>query len=787
MSFLDPIEVSNLQGKLITDLPSLGKLYKAKKSDYYQKNVDHSLVEGMLADGWEEFGTPLKTKTKLRKLKEHSTKFENDLWCQCYELGYRCLNYDENFILPFGQNSGDKKQIDVIAADDDTILLIECKSKEKRTTKIESYKTELEGLGERIYGFGKSLKQIFKKKSVKIKYIFATRKIRLHDDGADIKRLIDNKSFYYNDNTYDYVNELIKSYKNAARYQYLGLLFKDQLISRDKIEVPAIEGKMGKETYYMFSIEPHLLLKMGFILHRTKANEAEMPTYQRLLRPARLKGISKFINDGGYFPNSIILNFSQKVNQIEFVPASTRAGVTKSRFGTLKIPNAFAIAYIIDGQHRVYGYANSEYKETNTIPVVAFKDLEATEQLQIFMDINENQKAVSADLRLTLEEDLYWDSNRADLRFRALRSSIVKALATPTSGPLYNKITIGEDKSVLASKPFATALSKSGLLPVARGNQYDSNSVTSALYNINNQNHNDEMVRARKNIVRFLNLCYGYVEEHYPEIFERKDNFIISNRGTYAFICLVGSLNDFETTRGRLNIKSTPAERFKKIEKYLNHFLERIKNLTRDEEDQMLPQYGSGAETKWLRFFQWFVNTRFNQYEPVELIDWKERQDDNLQDEGRKLGVEVEKFIKHKVLEKLHQLYGDDWDLEIGEIQQKCEIRAKEQIQRAFKDGLGRQEIPWTDMFFINDYKVIIEKSWTKFPDPVPDGFKNFETEFSFDAGFGLNSKADCLKWIVLFNSYRNLWAHEGTKEKRLNREEVGFLKSVHDRFVLNV
>jgi DNA sulfur modification protein DndB len=62
----------------------------------------------------------------------------------------------------------------------------------------------------------------------------------------------------------------------------------------------------------MFSIEPHLLLKMGFILHRTKANESEMPTYQRLLIPNRLQGIQKFIENGGYFPNSIILNFTQK-------------------------------------------------------------------------------------------------------------------------------------------------------------------------------------------------------------------------------------------------------------------------------------------------------------------------------------------------------------------------------------------------------------------------------------------------------------------------------------------
>ncbi len=39
------------------------------------------------------------------------------------------------------------------------------------------------------------------------------------------------------------------------------------------------------------------------------------------------------------------------------------------------------------------------------------------------------------------------------------------------------------------------------------------------------------------------------------------------------------------------------------------------------------------------------------------------------------------------------------------------------------------------------------------------------------------------IKWISRFNSYRNLWAHEGTKEKRLNKEEVEFLEKKHKHF----
>jgi DNA sulfur modification protein DndB len=780
MSYLSQFEIDQLKGKLIEDLSLLGKLYKSKKSNYLIKNVDHTLAIKMIEEGWEEYGHALKTKTRLRKLKSHSKQFEDDIWCQFYELGYRSLNYDETFSLPYGKDPEQKKQIDVIAVDDETVIIIECKSSET-AKKAVSFKTEFEGLELRLDGFRKAIDQMYGK-GLKLKYIFATRNLRVDIDSVDILRLKKCNSFYYNDNTYEYINSLVKSYRGAARYQLLGLLFKDQLISNDRIEVPAIEGDMGKKTYYMFSIEPHLLLKMGFILHRTKANESEMPTYQRLLVPKRLVEITKFIDNGGYFPNSIILNFSQKKNKIQF-EHSSRCGDTKSRFGMLKIPNAYGIAYIIDGQHRVYGYANSEYKESNTIPVVAFTDLDSTEQLEIFMDINQNQKAVSASLRLTLEEDLYWDSDRADSRIKALRSSIIQDLSGSVNSPLYNKISVGEDPSLLSFKPFATALIKSGILPSAKGNQYDPESVVASLYNVNNQDHKNEMRKAKGTILQFLNLCYGYVEENYPEIFRQDQYFIISNRGTYAYINLIGSLNNFETKKGTLTVKSTPTDRFDAIEKYLFALLEQIKNIDPKEEDQMLNSYGTGADTKWLRYFQTLVNNKFKDFEPKELIDWKERQDDALQEEGRKYGVEVERTMKHKVIEKLQQIFGENWDIEIGKIQRECELRAKEEIEKQYKEGLGRKTIPWTEMFFISDYKDIIKKYWTNTPDPVPTTFRTFQDEFSIDVGHGFNSKEEKIKWISFFNSHRNLWAHEGTKEERLNREEVNFLKVIHKHF----
>ena len=780
MAFLKQIQIEEIKGKLVTDPSRLGKLYKAKKSKFQHLSIDHSLVNDYLKQGWEIEGKPLKTKTKIRKEKLHSKMFEDDMWCQLYNLGYRILSYDENFVLPFSKKEEDKKQIDIVAVNEDTILLVECKSSNK-LRKAPSYKDEFDVLGHRIYGFKNGLIQIFGSDK-KVKFIFATRNLRLNADSEDLKRLENTNSFYYNNNTYEYVNNLIKNYKNAAFYQFLGLVFKNEIINSNKIEIPAVKGKMGNKDYYMFSIEPSLLLKMGFILHRTRANESEFPTYQRLLVPSRLKGITKFIDEGGYFPNSIIINFNTKKNKIKF-EAHSKNSSSNSRTGVLNIPNAYGIAYIIDGQHRVYGYANSKYVESNTIPVVAFNGLDSIEQLEIFMDINQNQKAVSPSLRLDLEEDLYWDSERADSRLKALRSSIIKRLGNSESSPLLNKISVGEDKAILTFKPFTAAIANSGLLPSAKGNKYSEDSLVGSLYDINNQEHQKEMSRARKEIVSFIIHCYEYVEQYYPRIFNREKYFIVSNRGTFAFISLIGDLNKHETKKGNLDKYSKSIDRFQAVEPYLKSLLDGLNKLSVEEEQKQLTLLGAGADTKWLRYFQSIVNMNYHDYNPTELIDWRERQNEAFQSEGRKYIREVERFMKKIILNNLKILFKDNWELEIETIQSACLLRANAENKKNYKEGISKR-VEWTEMFSISDYKTLIEKYWTKKPDPFVDGFVTFESVFAIDIGNGKNKK-DVLKWLSYFNSYRNQLAHEGSKEKGINRKEVDFLKTVYDHIFL--
>jgi DNA sulfur modification protein DndB len=781
MAFLQEIEIDDLKGKLISDPSTLGKIYKSKKKSQQAVSVSHFQVNDYAQIGWE-VEKRMTSKTRLVKSKSHLRQFEDDVWCQFYELGYRCISYEGTLNIPFSADAYDTKPISVVAMDGDTVFLVECQSSEK-LKKAPSYRELFDSLGQKLEGFRKVIDQAYGK-GRKIKYIFATRNQRLDVADNDIERLIKIGAFYYNDNTYDYINSLIKNYKGAARYQVLGLFFKNEIINQNKIEIPAVEGDMGGRKYYMFSLEPGLLLKMGYILHRTKANEAEFPTYQRLLVPSRLPGITKYIDNGGYFPNAIIINFSTKKHTIQF-EASARAGISLSRHGVLKIPNAYGIAYVIDGQHRLYGYADSNFKDKNTIPVVAFSDLSTIDQLEIFMDINQNQKAVSPNLRLDLEEDLYWESDRVDSRLKALRSSVIKGLTNSQNSSLFNKISVGEDSHLLSFAPFYAGLTASGLLPTAKGNKYVDSTVKSCLYNINNSNHSEEMIKSKANVVQFLILCYDFVEEHYQEIFEKPNYFIVSNRGSYAFITLIGSLNSFVSDKYGITFNNSPTERFEAIKKYLVALLGYIKVMPKEVEDFQLSLLGKQIEVKWLRHFQTIVNSKYPEYEPEELVAWKEMHDEELQDEGRKYGVNIEKHMKRIVLDKIKSLYKEDWELEINSIKRECLKRAEEENEKNYKEGLKKKNVQWTEMFNILDYKSIIDKYWVKSPEMAEEkaGFRTFEQQFSIDVGYGFHSKSEKIKWISLFNSYRNLWAHEGTKEKRLNKEEVMFLENVNQHF----
>ncbi len=758
MAHLSELQIEKVKEHMLHEEDALRIKFKAKNAHFDKMKVLHAEVETYEKQGWIA-GIPLKTKTPISRPKKHDRQFEDDVWCMFYNLGFRILNSDEKLRIQWGDNPGEDKQIDVLAVGDDAIFVVECKSAED--WKKQSFQKDLIEMRDYKDGMTKSLQQIYGK-AKRVKFIFATRKYRIDNNGDDAERMKNNQIYHLDDNAYNYICNLIKSYQTSVIYQFYGLMFKDELISDKPITIPALKGTMGGRNYYLFSIEPSTLLKIGFVLHRTKVNDSMAPTYQRLLVPKRLKGITKFINDGGFFPNSIILNFADVNDEIKvtFDPIHKEID-SDAEFGLLNIPNAYGIAYIIDGQHRVYGYSNSEYKDCHTIPVVAFQNMESEEQLKIFMEINENQKAVSKNLRIDLEVDLYWSSPRLDSRMKALRSSTIKALSGLPSHVLYNKISIGEDQGELSSVFFDKGLSQSGLIPKAKQTKWLGD-TDSCLYDIAETNIEKAMMDSRKRIVQYLNSCYEIAENNMDEA--TRNTFLFSNRATFAFVTISGLLHTYLFNRGEINADTSIKERVNKIEPYIIKLCEGLKKLPDEEITDLTGTQGQGAEKKWLHSYQNIINESYPDYFPEELKEWKEMRDQAIQGEGEGLKDEIRDFIRKLVFIKLYEIYGKDYEKNVAKLKHTCEGRIIDSF--GDNDDFDIDDYDWKDWIEIPEYKTIISNNYSH------DAFSEV---FGIALTDRATSKKDRLSWISLVEPPK------GKKKVAMTQSDVSRLWLIRD------
>ena len=753
MANLTEQQIEDIKTHMLHQEDALKTKFKAKNTEYITIKVLHNEVEDYEKKGYSEVSRTAK-KTTMNLKKDSGSQFEDDIWCMFYKLGFRVLNADENLRIQWGPNKEDTQQLDVVAVGEDAIFVVECKA--TTTPRPGNFKKELNGMEQYKDGVADALKQIYGKKK-RVKFIFATRNYRFQEEGEDIQRMKQNGIFHLNDNSYNYITNLIKSYKEAVQYQFHALMFKDELINDDKIVIPALKGEMGGRTYYLFSIEPSKLLKVGFVLHRTKVNDSMAPTYQRLLVPSRLKGITKFINDGGYFPNSIIINFGVEDSGLDlhFTPSLGKTG-TNAEFGFLYIPNAYGFAHIIDGQHRVYGYANSDHKDDNTIPVVAFENMLSEEQLKIFMDINENQKAVSKNLRIDLEQDLLWDAKRPDSRMKALRSSIIKKLSGSSNHILYNLISIGEDPAKLSSAPFNNALQRSGLIPKANASQWTGNTDT-CIYNINECDTEKAMCDSRKRITQFIDGAYNIIYDLLED--EKRNDFLLTNRGTFAFITLIGSLHTYLMKSDEFSFDSSINTRLDKLRPYLETLANALNNISDEESANLKGALGSGADPFWLHSFQNMVYKKYNDYCPEELIQWQETQDQTIQEEGNDLKDEIRIMLRKTVLSRLQMVYGVKWENSVYMLKNECERKILEQY--GDNDDFDPSEHDWKDWIEVSDYKKIIEKNFSD---------QRFVDAFAINIGLPFKTKKDKLAWITMIETKK------GKKQAPLTRSDINYL-----------
>ena len=228
----------------------------------------------------------------------------------------------------------------------------------------------------------------------KPKVIWAIVTDKIYWSQEDRKRAAGENISVITERELRYFSELAKHLGPAGRYQFLAHFLQGQKIPQlENRSVPAIRGKLGGRHFYAFVTTPSQLLKIAFVNHRTLNDPRGMPTYQRLISKKRMKEIQGFLEGGGFFPTNIIVNFTTRP-KFEIRMKDESAGI---HFGTLYFPDKYKSAWVIDGQHRLYGFSNlPDQQETDNILVLAFQQMPTEEEANLFVTINHEQKNGSA-------------------------------------------------------------------------------------------------------------------------------------------------------------------------------------------------------------------------------------------------------------------------------------------------------------------------------------------------------------------------------------------------------
>lgn len=622
-------------GKLVSG-ESLVKASKERKSNTIKINkVKPSDVNLYKNQGFEIVNVDSRGKATMTKNKDFSEIFENEVWLNFYRMGFKYMNDDNNFVLDLDGNS---KQLDVVAVDDETIVVVECKAS-KTFDRNTTFKQELESIEGYWPAAKKELTDHFPGR--KAKFIFATKNYRIEKDSADMTRIKRIGAAYFNYDTVLYYRDLSDHLGPAARFQLLGNIFKGETIDGLDTSVNAVRGEMGNHKYYMFQIEPEKLLKLGYVNHRTNANIANFPTYQRLISKARLKSSREYVeNKNGYFPNNLICSLD---GEIKFTPY--KEGVEA---GILELPQTYQSIYIIDGQHRLYGYSGSALSSTDKLIVVGFTDLTKEEQLEMFMDINENQKAVGKSLKNTLKADLQWESEDPNARKDALCIKIAEALGDDKDSALYGRIRTGEESETefrcITTEAIKTGLKASGLL-----NVYSKGIVSIPGYI--DKNNNDATYPI---LLSFLKKGIEYIKKENEEKWEsgNKENLSINNTVT-AIIIIFGDIAGIVTSK---YTQQKPVEELEKnCSKMIKSFAASIKSLDTEEYESLRKYGGNGYReaTKVLRLHFNSYNPEFTNTTIQNLIELTSTANN---DEAGRMVDALEKHFRSKFKESIDVL-----------------------------------------------------------------------------------------------------------------------------------
>jgi DNA sulfur modification protein DndB len=766
-----------LVGELLTPLvgpESLRSAFRRRKDAYEYLKIPPGEQKRYLQENWQVH-KEMVSHLWLKRPKSAEAMLEDRIWCLFYRMGYTRIS-DEEFQIKFKSGDGTfgTKRISVLAFDDETAVVVECKAREHRGRR--TLQKDIDDLASQQKRLASSIRSsLGKNANPKIIWLFATSNIIWAE--KDAEQADDANIRVITENELQYFEAFVAHIGTAGRYQFLAEFLEGQEIPNlQNVRVPAVKGRFGAHTYYSFVVSARHLLKIAFVNHQALNHPDGRPAYQRMINKKRIADIGTFIQNGGYFPTNILVNFTESCR---FDLLSNKDNADQNiKFGWLYLPSSYKSAWIIDGQHRLYGFSNipDQFLE-GSLFVVAFEKMDTKTEADLFITINHEQKSVSKSLLVTLQADLKLGSGDPKEAISALGSALVRALNNDNTSAFYRRFEIPGvvpiDSQNLTIAEAVKGLVRSNLLGKALPKK------TKVPGYFSGQTDEETLVRARK----ITNGYFRAIMDANPGRWEKgRSAFVCVNPGVRAHFQLIQEMLQYLAKDGKFD---PAAETPDKIVGELITFSEPVQSFIKNATDKQIEskfsrKFGEGGVAEYYFNLCDLIQKKHKEFGSPEYKKYIARQADARVDQADADVGDLQNAISQVVIESLKKIHGVQelasgekayWDLGIENADIKQTAYKKQQMTSVAKRS------PKEAYLDLIDFEKIIKQ---------PSNWAQLEKIFSIPMPEEKGGKKYYLSWLEKLNEVRRHTAHKNPY-RQYSEEDLEFVSwikgQLFDRF----
>ncbi len=485
-----------------------------------------------------------------------------------------------------------------------------------------------------------------------------------------------------------------------------------------------------------------------------------------MVKPPRLKAIGKFIDDGGKFPTNVVINLKTE-KKLRF-DLKERFGHTAT--GILTLPGLYGSAWVIDGQHRLYGYAHatrSEENDKSVVPVLAYENIPIRDEIELFIDINTQQVKVNRNLVNEILSSLDIDDPDPKKRLDALHARVALRLDQYPTSPIRDRIlTVSQDKSsyrCLTLTSLVDGLTENSLLGAVQRSSKDGPSIAvPGPLGDPSADPSKTLEKAVATLSLYLSLFATRLESHW-QLGDARGGFLCTNLGLRTLLLLFKKVITFvESKEGIRAVGMDPEDIVQAVAPYVGHVVEYFQLADTNDINAFRSRGSSLASVtqNWLHMGS-IIYEADASFQIVEVVDHMNSRDIEGTKHAKDMIDDINRILFEDVMRKLREKYGSDkeaWWI------QGVPRAVRNGCDQRYNDSDGTRE-RWRFLTLANYSDIVIHN----------DNWDLFKDHYNF---YGKGKKAELVRWIGRINTSRTITHH--AEKGPLSKEDVDFVRRVH-------